>query len=205
MYTLFIKRILDFSAALMLLLLIAPVFLLITCFLAIVNHGKPFFVQKRPGKNEKIFSIIKFKTMNDRSDDRGNLLPDKDRLTIIGSFVRKTSFDELPQLINVLKGEMSFIGPRPLLIRYLPYYRENERVRHSIRPGITGLAQVSGRNLLNWNDRLALDVTYVENRSFLLDFKIVLRTIKNIITSKDIVVDPESVLMNLDDERRAEE
>ncbi len=166
------------------------------------NKGKPFFVQERPGKNEKIFSIVKFKTMNDLTDDQGNLLPDRERLTPVGSFVRKTSLDELPQLINVIKGEMSFIGPRPLLIRYLPFYKEEERKRHSIRPGITGLAQVSGRNLLNWDDRLGLDVEYVKQVSFILDLKIVLRTIKNVLTSKDIAVDPQSVMIDLDDERR---
>ncbi len=205
MYSLFIKRIFDFTVALTLLLLIAPIFIGISVFLAIANRGKPFFVQKRPGKNEKIFSIIKFKTMNDLTDEKGELLPDKDRLTTVGSFVRKTSLDELPQLINVLKGEMSFIGPRPLLIRYLPYYKETERLRHSIRPGITGLAQVSGRNLLNWDDRLGLDVDYVNNLSFVLDLKIILKTIQSVITSKDVVVDPQSVMINLDDERQPRE
>ncbi|MEW7291825.1 sugar transferase [Aquimarina sp. 2304DJ70-9] len=201
MYKLFIKRIFDFCVALTLLLFISPIFLGISIFLAFANRGTPFFVQKRPGKNEKIFSIIKFKTMNDLTDEKGELLPDRDRLTTIGSFVRKTSLDELPQLINVLKGEMSFIGPRPLLIRYLPYYKESERIRHSIRPGITGLAQVSGRNLLNWDDRLGLDVDYVNKLSFVLDLKIILKTIQSVITSKDVVVDPQSVMINLDDER----
>ncbi|GAA4278932.1 sugar transferase [Aquimarina mytili] len=201
MYALFVKRVLDFSLALILLLILFPIFFIITIFLAIANKGKPFFVQKRPGKHEKIFSIVKFKTMNDLIDEKGELLPDKDRLTAVGSFVRKTSLDELPQLFNVIKGEMSFIGPRPLLIRYLPYYKENERARHSIRPGITGLAQVSGRNLLNWDDRLALDVEYVNNLSFVLDLKIILKTIQSVITSKDVVVDPQSVMINLDDAR----
>ena len=143
--------------------------------------------------------------MNDKRDANGDLLPDKERLTAVGSFVRKTSLDELPQLINVLKGEMSFIGPRPLLIKYLPYYKESERPRHSIRPGITGLAQVSGRNLLKWDDRLALDVQYANNISFATDFKIIVKTIKNVITSKDIVVDPESVMVNLSDERKRQD
>lgn len=201
MYKLFVKRILDFIAALFLILLISPLFLLIIIFLVVTNKGRPFFVQARPGKNEKIFNIIKFKTMKDLKDQQGDLLPDKDRLTFVGSFVRKASLDEIPQLVNVLKGEMSFIGPRPLLIRYLPYYKENERKRHSIRPGITGLAQISGRNLLDWDNRLRLDVKYVDNLSFLLDLKIIFRTIKNVITSKDIVVDPNSVMIDLDDER----
>ncbi len=201
MYKLFFKRVLDFSLALILLLVLFPVFFLVTLFLVIANKGKPFFVQKRPGKNERIFSIVKFKTMNDLTDEKGELLPDKDRLTTVGSLVRKTSLDELPQLINVLKGEMSFIGPRPLLIRYLPYYKENERERHSIRPGITGLAQVSGRNLLNWDERLALDVVYVKKLSLLMDLKIILKTIQSVLTSKDVVVDPQSVMINLDDAR----
>ncbi len=201
MYKLFVKRILDFIAALFLILLISPLFLLIIIFLVVTNKGRPFFVQERPGKNEKIFKIIKFKTMKDLRDQQGDLLPDKDRLTFVGSFVRKASLDEIPQLVNVLKGEMSFIGPRPLLIRYLPHYKENERKRHSIRPGITGLAQISGRNLLDWDNRLRLDVKYVDNLSFLLDLKIIFRTIKNVITSKDIVVDSNSVMIDLDDER----
>ncbi|KAA1246937.1 sugar transferase [Aquimarina sp. RZ0] len=202
MYRFFIKRSFDFIASLVLLVFIAPIFVLITFFLFLANRGKPFFIQKRPGKNEKTFDIIKFKTMNDLKDSKGNLLPDKDRLTPVGRFVRKTSLDEIPQLINVLKGEMSFIGPRPLLIRYLPYYKENEKVRHSVRPGITGLAQVSGRNLLNWDDRLAIDVIYVENISFIQDIKIIFATIKNVVISKDVVIDPNSVLPDLDEYRK---
>ncbi len=181
--------------------MISPIFLFITFFLFFANNGKPFFVQKRPGKNEKIFEILKFKTMNDKKDEQGNLLPDKDRLTSIGTFLRRTSLDEIPQLINVLRGEMSFIGPRPLLIQYLPYYKENEKIRHSILPGITGLAQVSGRNLLSWDARLAADVEYVKRISFILDVEILIKTIQNVITSKDIVVDPESIMPNLKDER----
>ncbi|MDY8136285.1 sugar transferase [Aquimarina sp. 2201CG5-10] len=202
MYTHFLKKSLDVVLALILLVIISPVFFIIIIVLSIANNGNPFFVQKRPGKNEKIFSILKFKTMNDKVDKEGNLLPDKDRLTSIGKFVRKTSLDEIPQLINVVKGDMSFIGPRPLLIRYLPYYTPEEKIRHSLRPGITGLAQVSGRNLLNWNDRLAADVSYVQNVSLLLDIKIIIRTIKNVITSKDIAVDPNSVIQDLDEYRR---
>jgi len=202
MYVLFFKRFLDFTGSLVLLLLVSPIFVFLTIFLAFANAGKPFFVQKRPGKNEKIFSIIKFKTMNDRKDQEGNLLSDAERLTPIGSFVRKTSLDEIPQLINVIIGDMSFIGPRPLLTKYLPYYREEEKPRHSIRPGITGLAQVSGRNLLKWDDRLAKDVEYVKNLSFMMDVKIVIKTIQNVITSKDVVVDTQSIMDNLMDERK---
>ncbi|PKV50989.1 lipopolysaccharide/colanic/teichoic acid biosynthesis glycosyltransferase [Aquimarina sp. MAR_2010_214] len=201
MYKLFIKRSLDFCAALSVLFFISPIFLLLIIFLALANRGKPFFVQRRPGKNEKIFSIIKFKTMNDKKDVNGELLPDKDRITSVGAFVRKTSLDEIPQLINVLKGEMSFIGPRPLLIRYLPHYKKEEQIRHSVRPGITGLAQVSGRNILNWDDRLAMDVNYVNNVSVSLDLRIVIKTIKNVLTSKDVVVDPNSIILDLDEYR----
>lgn len=202
MYILFLKRFFDFFGALLLLLLISPIFIFLIIFLSFANAGKPFFVQKRPGKNERIFSIIKFKTMNDRKDADGNLLSDTERLTRVGSFVRKTSLDEIPQLINVFKGDMSFIGPRPLLTKYLPYYTSEEKLRHTIRPGITGLAQVSGRNLLGWDDRLAKDVEYVKNRSFILDFKIVLTTIQNVLTSKDVVVDPQAIMPNLMEERQ---
>ena len=201
MYKFFVKRIIDFMISLLLLLLMFPIFIVLTIFLAIANKGKPFFVQKRPGRNEKIFSILKFKTMDDKKDKNGNLLPDVDRITRIGAFVRKYSLDEIPQLFNVLKGEMSFIGPRPLLIRYLPYYKEEENLRHSIRPGITGLAQISGRNVLNWDDRLGLDVEYVKKLSFVFDMLIVLKTFKNVITSKDVVIDPNSVMIDLDEYR----
>ena len=201
MYALIFKRLLDFLFALLLFLLAFPVFILVALLLTIANKGNPFFVQPRPGKNEKIFKIIKFKTMNDFKDNDGNLLPDSQRLTKTGSFVRKTSLDEIPQLLNIIRGEMSFIGPRPLLIRYLPYYNDTEKLRHSIRPGITGLAQVSGRNFLNWDDRLAKDVFYVNHLSFILDFKIVLTTIKNVLTSKDVSVDSSAAIPDLDDYR----
>jgi len=203
MYRYFFKRVLDFFSALVLLILLSPLCVIITVVLFIANQGAPFFVQKRPGKNEKIFSIIKFKTMNDKKDADGNLLTDTERLTPLGIFIRKTSLDEIPQLINVLKGDMSFIGPRPLLIEYLPYYKDEEKKRHSIRPGITGLAQVSGRNLLNWDDRLAKDISYVEDISFKTDFIIFIKTINSVITSKDIVVDPHSVMLNLQEERNS--
>lgn len=152
------------------------------------NNGKPFFFQKRPGLNERIFEIIKFKTMNDKRDKDGKLLPDAKRLTKIGSFVRKTSLDEIPQLINVLKGDMSLIGPRPLLTKYLPYYTEREKLRHTVRPGITGLAQINGRNNISWDDKLEMDAQYVEKISFTNDLKILLKTIQNVISQKDIVV-----------------
>jgi lipopolysaccharide/colanic/teichoic acid biosynthesis glycosyltransferase len=177
---------------------VSPIFIILLFILAVANKGTPFFVQKRPGKDEKIFSIVKFKTMTDKTDKNGNLLPDGERLTAIGKLVRKTSLDELPQLINIIKGDMSFIGPRPLLVRYLPYYSKTEKKRHSIRPGITGLAQISGRNILNWNDRLSKDIEYVELLSFSLDFKIFIKTIQKVITSKDVVVNPNSVIQDLD-------
>lgn len=202
MYRLFIKRSIDFFGALLLIVIISPLFLILTLLLAIANKGTPFFVQKRPGKNEHVFKILKFKTMNDLKDEKGVLLPDAKRLTKVGSIVRKTSLDEIPQLVNVLKGEMSFIGPRPLLIRYLPYYTKEEKKRHLIRPGITGLAQVSGRNLLHWEDRLKKDVYYIENLSIVLDVKIIFKTISNVLSSKDIVIDPSSTLQDLDEYRK---
>ena len=202
MYKFFFKRLLDFSLSITLLICIFPFFFLLIIILTLIYKGTPFFVQKRPGKNEKIFSIIKLKTMNDKKGVDGALLPDVQRLTPVGKFIRKTSLDEIPQLVNVLKGDMSFIGPRPLLIKYLPFYSDSETLRHSIRPGITGLAQVSGRNLLGWNERLAKDIEYVHNVSLKQDVQIVFKTIKNVISSKDIVIDPRSLLKDLDDERR---
>jgi undecaprenyl phosphate N,N'-diacetylbacillosamine 1-phosphate transferase len=202
MYKKIFKRMIDFSLSLFVLLILSPVLILVTLFLFFANKGKPFFVQKRPGKNERLFKIVKFKTMNDAKDKEGNLLPDSKRLTPIGRFVRKTSLDELPQLINILKGDMSLIGPRPLLIKYLPYYTEEEKVRHTVRPGITGLAQIHGRNSVGWDQRLAYDIEYVTNMSFKLDFFILYKTILKVVVSEDIVVDPESIMRNLDDERK---
>ena len=186
MYKHFFKRLLDFTAAFFGLLVLSPIFLIVTFFLYIANDGKPFFFQRRPGLNEKIFSIIKFKTMNDKKDAEGNYLPDSERLTPVGAFVRKTSLDEIPQLINVLKGDMSLIGPRPLLIDYLPLYSEKHKKRHDVRPGITGWAQVNGRNNAKMSQKFDNDVWYVEHLSFMLDVKILLKTIQNVLTSKDI-------------------
>lgn len=202
MYKNYIKRILDFTLALTGLLFLSPIFIIVTLGLYFANQGKPFFFQERPGLNEKIFKIIKFKSMNDKTDANGNLLPDADRLTPMGAFVRKTSLDEIPQLINVLKGDMSLIGPRPLLVQYLPYYTEREKLRHSVRPGITGWAQVNGRNTINWDERLELDVQYVENVSFKKDLTIILKTIKNVISRKDIVVIPGELFTTLDNYRK---
>ena len=204
MYAHFFKRLIDFTIVFIVLLIIWPNLLLITIWLHFANKGAgAFFTQERPGKGEKIFKVIKFKSMTDERDAQGNLLPDAQRLTKVGKFVRLTSIDELPQLINVLKGDMSLIGPRPLLPQYLPYYTERERKRHSVRPGITGLAQVNGRNNLKWDDRLELDVQYVENISFIMDLRILGQTIMNVIKHKDIVVVPGSKSQPLNIERDA--
>jgi len=203
MYKRFFKRLIDFTLSLIGFIIISPLFLFLWIWLSIANKGAgAFFFQERPGKNEKLFKVIKFKTMNDQRDDSGNLLPDALRLTNVGKFVRSTSLDEIPQLLNVIKGDMSLIGPRPLLIRYLPYYNERERLRHSVKPGITGWAQVNGRNTVNWNDRIEMDVYYVQNISFSLDVKIIFETIRNVFYRKNVVVDPESIMKNLDDERK---
>ena len=186
MYRFFFKRIVDFTIALIGLLILSPILIIITIALYFANNRKPFFFQLRPGKNERVFKIIKFKTMNDKLDSEGNLLPDSDRLTKTGKFVRKTSIDEVPQLVNVLFGRMSVIGPRPLLTHYLPLYSEHQKQRHNVRPGITGWAQVNGRNAISWNDKFELDVWYVENLSFVLDIKILLLTIKKVFLSEDI-------------------
>jgi undecaprenyl phosphate N,N'-diacetylbacillosamine 1-phosphate transferase len=176
LYTSIIKPIFDRFFALLILLLASPVLLVVMVLLAIANKGKVWFIQARPGLNEKIFHVIKFKTMNDDRDDQGNLLPDATRLTGIGKFVRKTSIDELPQLINVLKGDMSFVGPRPLLVEYLLLYNTQQKRRHEVKPGITGWAQVNGRNTVQWAARFNLDVWYVGHLSFGLDLKILFLT-----------------------------
>lgn len=196
------KRFIDFIVSLIGLIILSPVLLLLTIILTFQNRGSAFFFQPRPGKNEEIFKVIKFKTMNDSKDSQGKLLPDAQRLTPIGRFIRKTSFDELPQLINVLKGDMSLVGPRPLLVEYLPYYSSEEKLRHSIRPGITGLAQVSGRNTLSWDKRLEIDVYYAKNVSFELDVRIFLLTIRNVINQKDIIVIPGGSQARLDVQRK---
>ncbi len=186
MYKHFFKRALDLSVALIGFIIAFPLFLLITIGLAFANNGRPFFFQRRPGRHNRIFSIIKFKTMNDKKDASGHLLPDADRLTPIGAFVRKTSLDEIPQLLNVIKGDMSLIGPRPLLVQYLDLYSPAQLRRHEVRPGITGWAQVNGRNAISWSKKFELDVWYVDNISFRTDFKILLLTIKKVIRSEDI-------------------
>lgn len=204
MYKNYLKRLFDFLAAFFGLVLLSPIFIVVTIALYFANQGKPFFFQERPGKDERIFKIIKFKSMNDKKDAQGNLLPDAERLTKAGSFVRKTSLDEIPQLINVLKGDMSLIGPRPLLVHYLPYYTKREKLRHTVRPGITGYAQVNGRNTVNWDERLEMDAQYVENLSFSSDIKILIQTIQNVINRKDIVIIPGKLYTTLDKHRKNE-
>ncbi len=186
MYKLVIKPFFDCLSAAIGLVLLSPLFILVTLFLAFANNGKPFFFQLRPGKNGKIFKIVKFKTMNDKKDSNGKLLPDAERLTPIGAFVRRTSLDEIPQLINVVKGDMSIIGPRPLLTHYLHLYNDFQNRRHEVKPGITGWAQVNGRNAISWDQKFTYDVWYVDNISFTLDVKILLKTIIKVIKSDGI-------------------
>ncbi len=185
-YRNFFKRIIDLVIALFIFLILILFFIIITFVLSIINKGKPFFIQQRPGKNEKIFKIIKFKTMTDATDKNGNLLPDNERLTSFGKFVRKTSLDEIPQLINVIKGDMSLIGPRPLLPEYLPLYNDFQKRRHEVKPGITGWAQVNGRNAISWEEKFEYDIWYIDNLSFTLDLKILFLTFKKVIASEGI-------------------
>lgn len=191
-YKNFLKPLIDISCAFIGLIVIAPIFLLITLLLTIANGGKPFYTQLRTGKNDIIFRIIKFRSMNNKSDTSGNLLPDAVRLTPVGKFIRKTSLDELPQLINVLKGDMSFIGPRPLLPEYVELYSQEQRKRGLVKPGISGWAQVNGRNAISWERKFELDVWYVTNQSFLLDIKILLMTIKKVFISEGISQEGEA-------------
>lgn len=189
MYKHFLKRLVDFFLALVALLLIGWLLIIIAIWLHFANKGAgAFFYQERPGKDEKIFKVIKFKSMTDERDAEGNLLPEAQRLTPIGAFIRKFSIDELPQLINVLKGDMAFIGPRPLLPKYLPLYNEEQHRRHEVRPGISGWAQVHGRNNITWTEKFKLDVWYVDHCSLWIDIKVIFLTIKNVLTSKDIVL-----------------
>ncbi len=198
------KRILDIALSLTAIVILSPL-LLVLSILVLIFMGWPIiFKQPRPGKNEKIFNMYKFRTMTNAKDESGELLPDSERLPKFGKFLRSTSLDELPELFCILFGKMSFVGPRPLLVKYLPYYTEKERLRHSIRPGLTGFAQVNGRNLSNWNKRFKHDIKYVENLSFRADLKIIFETAKNILMKKDLLVLPstQSNFKNLDEERR---
>jgi undecaprenyl phosphate N,N'-diacetylbacillosamine 1-phosphate transferase len=201
-YRKFLKRPMDFILSLIAIIVLSPV-LIIVGVLVRVKLGSPIlFKQKRPGLNEKIFTMYKFRTMTDEKDENGELLPDSVRLTSFGRMLRSTSLDELPELFNILKGDMSIVGPRPLLERYLPYYTGYERNRHSVRPGLTGLSQVNGRNLLEWNKRLSLDVEYAQNISLFIDIRIVFLTIKKVITKQDVAVGNQHIIASLDIERK---
>jgi undecaprenyl phosphate N,N'-diacetylbacillosamine 1-phosphate transferase len=195
MYSFFLKRLIDFIVVLGVLIVIWPILLIMTLWLHFANKGAgAFFTQKRPGKNGKIFKVIKFKTMTDKRDIEGKLLPDAERLTKVGRFVRSTSADELPQLLNVLKGDMSLIGPRPLLPQYLPLYSKEQARRHEVRPGITGWAQVNGRNAISWTKKFELDVWYVDHCSFLLDLKIIFLTVKKVFVREGISSDTSATM-----------
>ena len=186
LYKVLIKRIIDLMVSTLALLLLSPIFLIIAIALSITYRGNPFFIQPRPGRNTKIFKIIKFRTMNMKCNDEGILLPDSERITAIGRFIRRTSLDELPQLINVLKGDMSLIGPRPLVVQYIPFYTDQENRRHSIRPGLTGLAQINGRNALTWESKFHFDNEYVDKMNFIMDATIFFKTIKKVFKRENI-------------------
>lgn len=194
MYKKFGKRFIDFGISLMALLLLSPLLIVLAFVGFFTMKGNPFFVQERPGKNEKVFKLIKFRTMTNAKDENGNFLPDQERLISYGKFLRSTSLDELPELINILKGDMAIVGPRPLLVRYLPLYNEKQRRRHDVRPGLTGWAQVNGRNAISWGDRFDLDVWYVENISALLDLKIIFLTVATVL-KRDGIHSDDSVTM----------
>lgn len=194
MYKHFFKRFFDFWISLIALICVSPILLIVTIWLHFANKGAgAFFYQERPGKGERIFKIIKYKTMTDECDAKGNLLPDAERLTKVGAIVRRFSIDELPQLFNVLKGDMALIGPRPLLPEYLPYYTEREKLRHTVRPGMSGWAQVNGRNNLSWDDKLEHDAYYVEHLSLSMDLRVIFKTIMNVLGGKDVNVVPSAM------------
>jgi len=204
LYINYFKRPMDFILSLIAIIVLSPV-LLITALLVRTKLGSPvIFKQKRPGLNEEIFTLHKFRTMTDSKDENGELLPDSVRLTKFGRILRSTSLDELPELWNILKGDMSIVGPRPLLVRYLPYYRENERLRSTVRPGLTGLAQVQGRNVLTWNERFQTDIEYVNNLSVRLDLAILMHTVLVVVKKENILVGTEHVLKDLDVDRKDE-
>ena len=202
MYAKYFKRILDFILSLIAIIILSPVFLIIAILVRIKLGSPIIFKQERPGKDEKIFTLYKFRTMTDEKDENGNLLPDEKRLTKFGKALRSTSLDELPELFNILKGDMAIVGPRPLLVKYLPYYTKEERHRHDVRPGLTGLAQIHGRNATNWTDRFNYDVEYTNKITFFNDIKILIKTIMKVIKKEDILVGKEHILLNLDEERR---
>ena len=202
MYAKYLKRVIDFSLSLIALIVLSPLLLVLIVLGTVFMKGNPFFVQKRPGKNEKIISLLKFRTMTNEKDEEGKLLPDEIRLVSYGKFLRSTSLDELPSLINILIGDLSIIGPRPLLVEYLPWYTETEKHRHDVRPGLTGWAQVNGRNTVSWDRRFELDVEYVNNISFRFDLKIFLMTIQKVLKRSDIAEDTRIVEGNFADIRK---
>lgn len=211
MYAKFFKRVIDFVLSLVALIVLSPVLLILTVIGVFAMGGNPFFTQLRPGKidrktgKEKIFKLVKFRSMNNKKDQDGNLLPDEVRLTRYGRILRSTSLDELPELWNILKGDMSIVGPRPLAVQYLDCYTENERRRHSVLPGLTGLAQANGRNSLTWEEKFAYDLEYVENVSFLMDVKILIKTVQTVLMRKDIGARGEATLMDFDAYRKQQE
>lgn len=202
MYRLFFKRFLDFTLSLIAIIILSPIYIIVAILIRIKLGSPVIFCQERPGKDEKIFKMYKFRTMTDAKDENGNLLPDDIRLTSFGKKIRATSLDELPELFNILKGDMSLIGPRPLLVKYLPYYTDEERHRHDVRPGLTGLAQISGRNYLSWKERFKLDCQYVNRISFILDLSIILKTIIKVFQKDDIMESTKQLnFKDLDKER----
>lgn len=198
MYANFFKRVLDFILSLCAILVLSPVLLILTVVGAVKMKGNPFFTQLRPGKNEKIFKLIKFRTMTCETDENGNLLPDEVRLTKYGKMLRSTSLDELPELFNIICGDMAIVGPRPLLVQYLPLYSEEQRKRHSVRPGLTGLAQVNGRNSISWTERFKYDVAYVENISLWNDIKILFATVKKVLIRDGISSETSETMEDFD-------
>ena len=194
MYAKFLKRVMDFSLSLIALIVLSPILLILVVVTAAAMKGNPFFTQQRPGKNEKIFRLIKFRTMTNEKDENGELLPDDIRLNKFGKFLRSTSLDELPELINILKGDMSIVGPRPLLVKYLPRYNAEQRRRHDVRPGLTGNAQANGRNAISWDEKFKLDIEYVDNISFAFDVKIIFDTVKAVL-KRDGISSETSVTM----------
>ena len=202
MYKNCFKRVFDFILSLTALIILSPIFLILIIIGTVQMQGNPFFTQERPGRDEKIFKLIKFRSMSNRKDKEGNLLPDEERITNYGEFIRKTSLDELPELFNILKGDMAIVGPRPLLVKYLPYYTEEERLRHSVRPGLTGLAQINGRNNLDWDPRLALDVQYVKNLSLVNDIRILIATVFKVFRREDVATIGNFKVLDLDEPRK---
>ncbi len=202
MYARFLKRLLDFLLALASVVILSPLYLVLAGTGVIMMKGNPFFTQERPGRSEKVFRLVKFRTMTNEKGPDGKLLPDAERLNGYGRFLRASSLDELPELFNILTGQMALVGPRPLLVQYLPWYTEEEKHRHDVRPGLTGLAQVRGRNRIGWDERLAYDVEYVRNITFAGDLRIVLETFRKVFTHEDLAVDTDTAETYLDEERR---